>query len=337
MTYGAPTNLDLSACIVSSDGGNTTQTLAQVSAVMIQNASAVATAQQDATDAKNAVAGIDNAYIPVSAYGAANGVLKTDATGQFVGGANVGGHTWMRLGYVLNADGSTVPDTGCGMIHDVRTIMDGTTALQAGFYTWGTKGTVYQAVDVGANGALHPNTDGQGQLGMAGHAWANIYSKTAVQVTSDMAMKTLIGQVGADTFAEAAKLADAIAGIATIGFKLNDAIAAKGADGARIHFGYSAQDVWGAITDAGLDPSKYALITKSPLYDVQDVATGGKNADGTDKTTRTCTPLLGADNEPVYRLMLRYEQIYSLLIWRQGAHQSAIEARLAALEAKVGA
>lgn len=43
-------------------------------------------------------------------------------------------------------------------------------------------------------------------------------------------------------------------------FKFNDAIEAKGIDGARIHFGVGAQSVGDVFTAHGLDPHNYALF-----------------------------------------------------------------------------
>lgn len=351
MAYGAPTNLDLSACTLSTDGGKTNQTLAVLGKSVASNASDLVTVQAAVTgveeeasqassvasEAKEAVSNLGTTYIQKTSFMAANGVPKLDKSGQFCTPPSTGGISWINLGgYALNADGSTSVDTACAMIKVQQYVTtNGKTAL-VNVNTWinGDNGSGYQSFTAAA---LHPDSDNGGSLGLADHAWANVYSKTAVQVTSDMTQKTLMGQVGTDNFAEAATLAKAISSVATIGYKLNDAIAAKGAAEARIHFGYSAQDIWSAIVGAGLDPSKYALITKSPVYVVQDTPTDKKQSDGTPITTRTVTPELDADGNQVYRLMLRYDQIYALLLWYQAQQQSALESRIVALETKANA
>lgn len=350
MTYGAPANLDLSACILSTDGGKTSQTLAALGTSVASTASALITVQTDvsgvkedaekasydAEAAQTAVSNLGTTYIPQTSFMAANGVPKLDKNGQFCTPPNVGGNSWINLGgYVLNSDGSTAVDTACQVIRIQQSVTpSGGSPIGVTINTWANNGKAWIAYNADT---LHPDTDGGASLGSADHAWANIYSKTAVQVTSDMTQKTLMGQVGADNFAEAATLAKAISSVATIGYKLNDAIAAKGAAEARIHFGYSAQDVWEAIVKAGLDPSKYALITKSPVCTVMDVPTGKKLADGTAVTTRTVTQETNEKGDAVYRLMLRYDQIYALLIWYQAQQQSALESRIVALEAKANA
>ena len=52
MAYGAPTNLDLSACNVTATGGSTVQTLADLGKAVADNATAVATAQTAAATAQ---------------------------------------------------------------------------------------------------------------------------------------------------------------------------------------------------------------------------------------------------------------------------------------------
>lgn len=343
MAYGAPTDLDLSACTLSTDGGKTNQTLAALGTSVASNASALVTVQtavtgveEDAKEAKDAVSNLGTTYIPQTSFMTANGVPKLDKNGQFCTPPNIGGYSWISLGgYVLNSDGSTAADTTCRMVRIQQSVTpSGGPPISVTINTWANNSKAWIAYNADT---LHPDADGGSSLGSADHAWANIYSKTSVQVTSDMTQKTLMGQVGADNFTEAATLAKAISSVATIGYKLNDAIAAKGAAEARIHFGYSAQDIWSAIVGAGLDPSKYALITKSPVYVVQDTPTDKKQSDGTPITTRTVTPELDADGNQVYRLMLRYDQVYALLLWYQAQQQSALESRIVALETKANA
>ncbi|WP_215755386.1 hypothetical protein [Acetobacter sp. P5B1] len=147
MTYGAPTNLDLSACTVSPDGGKTSQTLAELNGAVGQNIAALATVNQnvstlsttvqtassDASAAKaaattatttassasvaaSAAQTTANAAIPKSLLQAAAGVPQYNSSGNtlFVNPNNNNGTAQIALGspsrgcYVLS--GVSVPE-----------------------------------------------------------------------------------------------------------------------------------------------------------------------------------------------------------------------------------
>ncbi|HDT6553005.1 TPA: hypothetical protein QFU93_000118 [Raoultella ornithinolytica] len=84
----------------------------------------------------------------------------------------------------------------------------------------------------------------------------DIYVQNDVHVTSDVTWKDIVGTVSEN---------DALMGAwGTLSYKLYQmkaAVAEKGADEARIHAGLIAQDIITAFTDAGLDWTRYGLIS----------------------------------------------------------------------------
>lgn len=272
----------------------------------------------------------------------AGGTVKLDGNGQFLTPPNTSGKCFVNLGgFILNADGSTSVDSSCGeVIVHFACGADTSTILTENVWSSGST-NIYKSF----NGtAFHSDVDGTSNLGMANNAWGNIYSKTAVQVTSDANQKTVIGSLGDAAYTDGQKLAGALFGLDTTMFQLNDSIAEKGSANARLHAGFIAQKVQAAITDAGLDPAKYALWTNTPVYETTEVDTGKKDSAGNSITTRTVALKKDAQGNQVYTQMLRYEQILCVLfeaakakITTQESALSALTMRVAALEAKAGA
>lgn len=182
---------------------------------------------------------------------------------------------------------------------------------------------------------FHPSFDNMTSLGLADHAWSNIYSKTAVQVTSDATQKTVIGSLADTSYEDGQKLLSALFSLDTSMFQLNDSIASKGADAARLHAGFIAQQVQAAITAAGLSPAKYALWTNSQVFDVVQKDTGNVDKKGNPITVATATPKLDSNGQPVYTQMLRYEQILCVLYEASKVKISNLLDRVSALEEKV--
>lgn len=374
MAYGAPTNLDLSACNVTATGGSTVQTLADLGKAVADNATAVATAQTAAataqTDASAASATAATAQTNASAAAAsaatalttAQAAQTTAAAAQTT--ANAAVPTSMAgqpNGYSAldNYAGILVPTSTQDNKTSVITFNEGVTASGAqsvlNFYGSGASNKpaqIWSITDSDSNTALTMNYiqrvrsygDGYTDLGMASMAWNNIYSKTAVQVTSDATQKTIIGSLGDATYTDGQKLASALFGLDTTMFQLNASIAAKGAENARLHAGFIAQNVEAAITAAGLDPSKYALWTNSPVYETAEVDTGKKDEQGNAIIENVTSLKKDANGNQVYTQMLRYDQILCVLfeackakIAAQESALSALTTRVAALEAKAGA
>ncbi|WP_250697696.1 tail fiber domain-containing protein, partial [Acetobacter pasteurianus] len=116
-------------------------------------------------------------------------------------------------------------------------------------------------------------------------------------VTSDANLKTVAGYLGDASYADGQKLVAALATVKPVVYQLNDSIAEKGADKARFHVGYLAQDIEAAITKAGLDPARFGMWTKTALFTVTE------NKDGTLKQTAT----VDTSGNQQYIQMLRYE------------------------------
>ncbi|WP_339077806.1 tail fiber domain-containing protein [Acetobacter sp. AC2005] len=355
-TYGAPNGLDLSACSVTATGGSTVQTLADLGKAVADNATAVATASSDASSANTVAtqAGQDaaNALTAASSASAAAATAQSTATAAQAAAANAvqTSQAGVANGYAaINANGYVSVPVGSNNNATViygdgadtsktiqswtqRKLSNGTTVINA--MVWGIVDSDNKsALTLSGVDRVRPANNGISDLGSAGFAYGNIYSKTAVQVTSDATQKTVIGSLADVSYEDGQKLAAALFGLDTCMFQLNASIAEKGADAARLHAGFIAQKVQAAIMAAGLDPAKYALWTNSPVY--KDEVVDGSVVQ---------SPVLDGEGKQVYMQMLRYEQILCVLfeaakakISAQESALSALTTRVAALEAKAGA
>lgn len=102
---------------------------------------------------------------------------------------------------------------------------------------------------------------------------ANIYSQNAVTVISDVHFKDNIKTISSDV--EFQKLATAVKSVELSAWQLKTAIATKGADNARWHVGVIAQHVKDAIVAAGLDWTKYGLITYEEVSQTAEMTSSG--------------------------------------------------------------
>ncbi|MFT8721513.1 MAG: hypothetical protein ABF443_08250 [Acetobacter malorum] len=335
MTYGAPTNLDLSACTVSSDGGETTQTLAQVSAATAQNTSSMASVQQDvssaqqtaiaasstATDAKNSISGLDQKYIQIGSYQKPSGPAQYTANG---------------LTYLITPATAGIPQVAIGSPGSSNTVIvkffagGGSTDLDNGpdaawIYRGGSAKTD-ATVTLNAI-ALGSEVDGKTSLGTASNRWNGIYSNSGAIQTSDANEKTIVGVLGDSAYAESAKLiaAGQVIRKAITVFTFNG-------EGTRNHVGAIAQKVEAALTDAGLNAADFGIWCQDVL--TQQVAV--TNAAGRVTGYKT-QPVIDSNGQQVYRQSLRYDELAMLLIAAGEAETRALTARVAALEAKAGA
>ncbi len=96
-------------------------------------------------------------------------------------------------------------------------------------------------------GRFRPGADNLQALGMSGFRWSALYAATGTIQTSDAREKLWQGAASAAERRAARRI------LAELGFfQWHDAIAAKGADAARRHFGVRAQAVWDIMADEGL-------------------------------------------------------------------------------------
>ena len=196
--------------------------------------------------------------------------------------------------------------------------------LSSGGYISGTGGTSYLGVSSGAtkqyeydNGQFYPSNDNARTLGHPSFRWSTIYATNATINTSDERQKTplkTIDDLVLDAFEEV-----------SVGcYQWLDAIEKKGESGARIHFGYIAQQIIAVFEAKGLDPFKYAPICadKSPIDPPEDMP-----------------PLdtdMGIENGDIpfeYIYGLRYGQLAVLSDACRRRDKKNFEARLEALEA----
>jgi len=111
-------------------------------------------------------------------------------------------------------------------------------------------------VMVNNSNGFYPATDGDKNLGRASTGrWNNSYFAVAPTVSSDRSLKQQIRDL------DEAERAVAVRCKALVkAYKMNSAVAEKGPDGARWHFGVIAQEVVEAFQLEGLDPYKYAIV-----------------------------------------------------------------------------
>lgn len=103
------------------------------------------------------------------------------------------------------------------------------------------------------SGTYRPATDNTLPIGAAGNRVSGIFLGTSPTVTSDERDKEWRSALSEDELAVARAIADEL-GI----FQYHDAIAIKGNDGARLHYGPRAQRVFQLFEDHGLDWRRYA-------------------------------------------------------------------------------
>ena len=124
---------------------------------------------------------------------------------------------------------------------------------------------------------LTPGSDNDRTLGASSLRWSVIYAGTGTINTSDTREKMWRGAPTETELRAARRIAGELGF-----FRWNDAIAAKGDDGARLHFGVRAQAVWAIMADEGLidliangvaPSSRYAFLCHDAWDDAADDAT----------------------------------------------------------------
>ena len=124
--------------------------------------------------------------------------------------------------------------------------------------------------EVFTDGTIHPITNNTINLGTSALRWANIYSVTALNVSSDATLKQDISTLSDAEKRVATRLKSLIKK-----YRFKSEVASKG-DLARIHIGVLAQEVQAAFTLEGLDGFRYGLL----CYD-EWPATNGQPAGNT--------------------------------------------------------
>lgn len=178
------------------------------------------------------------------------------------------------------------------------------------------------------SGAVVPGPDNVFDLGVANARWKVVFAATGTINTSDEREKQWRGPLNAAEMRAAKRL------IAELGiFQFLDAIAEKGEDEARLHFGVKAQQAFAILTDEGLDWTRYAWCcfdewdatpAVPAVPEIRDPETGKLL-----QMARPEIPARPAGN----RYSIRPDQLAFWLIAAQAEIQSDLEARIAALEA----
>jgi Major tropism determinant N-terminal domain/Chaperone of endosialidase len=121
-----------------------------------------------------------------------------------------------------------------------------------GFHTWYLNGGEVMRLDT--SGHLLPAADNTYNHGSASFAIKQIYSNNSIIVTSDARLKTTRAYLDAEK-----AVAKRIKNLGRV-YQWNSAIAEKGPDQARLHFGTTVQDVIAAFQAEGLDPFRYGVV-----------------------------------------------------------------------------
>lgn len=180
------------------------------------------------------------------------------------------------------------------------------------------------ASTLSVNNTFLPYATAKYDLGGASATWNNIYSQNAVTVVSDENYKTDVSELTEAELACAAACAKLYRR-----YKLNAAVAVKGEDGARYHVGTIAQLVVQAFIDAGLDWTKYGIITYTS-WEASEAVIETKEA-VYDEDGQELEPASTVEIEPAKEAgeiyMVRYDELNSFIIAGQEARLAALESR----------
>lgn len=153
---------------------------------------------------------------------------------------------------------------------------------------------------------------------VANHRWANIYSKTSVNVSSDRRVKTEIQEID-DRYIELFDL------VQPCSYKFID-----GTSG-RVHTGFISQDVEDAMEKVGLEATELAFFCKDLLFKEEEDENG----------ELVQVPDLDENGVQKYYYSLRYEEYIAIMaekikrLEEKLNKYSTLEARLSNLEEKV--
>lgn len=133
--------------------------------------------------------------------------------------------------------------------------MDSDNELKLGGWSHGsTKSALFHAGRTCA-----PGLDNTYNLGSPSFRFGNVFAASGIVNSSDSGLKARRGPLRADEMRAWGR-------VRATAFQWDDAIAAKGSDGARFHVGYLAQEVEAAFRAEGLDASRYGLFCSDPLH-----------------------------------------------------------------------
>lgn len=189
------------------------------------------------------------------------------------------------------------------------------------YNTYTSKLTVSDVTTVSAR--IVPYASSQVNLGLSDRRWMNIYSNSALNVSSDLKLKTDLAEID-DRYIEL--------------FDLVQPYAYKFIDGTsgRVHTGFISQYVEDAMQQVGLEPEDLAFFCKDAMFEEVTNEIG----DVIEKK-----PILDEDGNQQYYYSLRYEEYIAIMVEKMKRMEKRIdeletklekvdeiEARLAAIE-----
>lgn len=185
----------------------------------------------------------------------------------------------------------------------------------------------HQRLVIAFDGTVAPGADNSQTLGGPAYRWSVVYSGTGTINTSDERHKHWRGALNAAELRAAKRI------IAELGiYQWNDAVAEKGEDSARLHFGVRAQWAFAIMEDEGLDWRRYAWCCHDEWPDqVEPICEQAQGPEGQPVMRDTGHTRIVAPAGDRYGI--RPDQLAFWLIAAQAAIQANLEARLAALEA----
>jgi hypothetical protein len=226
-------------------------------------------------------------------------------------------------------------------------------ALGAGSGTLIFKTEGSERLRITAAGIVRPGADNTQSLGTGSFRFTTLFAATGTINTSDEREKHWRGELNAAELRAAKRI------IGELGiYQWNDAVAEKGEDGARLHFGVRAQQAFAIMEDEGLDWGRYAWACYDQWGEQTEPVMVEVAVPKTRKVTRPSTLIDPATGQPAMvevdepyeetemqatgetrvtleagdRYGVRPDQLAFWLIAAQAAFQADLEARIAALE-----
>ena len=240
--------------------------------------------------------------LSLSSGASAWGVFRSDIVGNSYMAFIKGGSS-LQIGY-LGSDGGALVIGGTGE----NFVLRGTSHL----------------ILASDGGVVRPRVDDAHNLGLSNYRWGNSYFSVAPTITSDAREKDMFRALEAVEIAAAADIARAIRV-----YRWKTAIATKGG-GAREHIGPTVQAAIKIMESHGLDPFNYGFI----CYDSwkgETIEHAAIEATDDREMQAAWTETIPASD----RYAFRYDELNQFIAAGLEARQTAIEARLAALESAV--
>ena len=151
-----------------------------------------------------------------------------------------------------------------------------------------------------------PSTTGTYSLGSTSLRWSQAWVTSGSLVVSDENLKTDITPLSSQEKVVALEIKKNLKR-----FKFKDAVAEKGFDNARYHFGCIAQEVEQIFRDGGLDPFKYGILGFDIWYEGTKISLDMHNQEYEDLDVSS-TPKEGYVRKELYSV--RYDELITFII-----------------------